>query len=170
MYIVLSVSAVAVCCCDQGRALRHWCHLRPGLRKFLEEANQLCVLTIYTHGRRDYAQQVGLEYLLSTCKHLVPIGVHTGAIQPPSERASRPFWVQQVAQVLDPDRSLFNDRIVSRDDCPDLQGHKSLERLFPGGIEMALIMDDLPGVWQVSHAPFYRRVCRGYGKAHCSLA
>lgn len=68
--------------------------------------------------------------------------------------------MQQVAQVLDPDRSLFNDRIVSRDDCPDLQGHKSLERLFPGGIEMALIMDDLPGVWQVSHAPCYRRVCR----------
>jgi FCP1-like phosphatase family protein len=94
-----------------GRPLRHWCCLRPGLRRFLDEAKALYVLTIYTHGRRDYAHQV--------------------------------------AKVLDPDKALFGDRIVSRDDCPDLHGQKSLQRLFPGGIEMALIMDDSPQVWQV---------------------
>lgn len=94
-----------------GRPLRHWCALRPGLRGFLEQARQLYVLTIYTHGRRDYAHQV--------------------------------------ARVLDPDKALFGDRIVSRDDCPDLHGQKSLQRLFPGGIEMALILDDSPQVWQV---------------------
>ena len=55
----------------------------------------------------------------------------------------------QVARLLDPDRAFFGDRVVSRDDCPDLQGRKSLERLFPGGIEMALILDDSPHVWQV---------------------
>jgi len=95
---------------NQGRLLRHWCCLRPSLRSFLLQAHSLYVLTIYTHGRRDYAHQV--------------------------------------ARLLDPDRSLFKDRIVSRDDCPDLHGQKSLQRLFPGGIEMALILDDSPQVWQ----------------------
>eukprot|EP00624_Nannochloropsis_granulata_P000903 evm.model.NODE_13969_length_38266_cov_26.164612.3 len=95
---------------NQGRLLRHWCCLRPSLRPFLLQAHSLYVLTIYTHGRRDYAHQV--------------------------------------ARLLDPDRSLFKDRIVSRDDCPDLHGQKSLQRLFPGGIEMALILDDSPQVWQ----------------------
>ncbi|TFJ88657.1 hypothetical protein NSK_000226 [Nannochloropsis salina CCMP1776] len=95
---------------NQGRILRHWCCLRPHLRTFLSQAHALYVLTIYTHGRRDYAHQV--------------------------------------ARLLDPDRTLFEDRIVSRDDCPDLHGQKSLQRLFPGGIEMALILDDSPQVWQ----------------------
>lgn len=95
---------------NQDRLLRHWCCLRPSLRSFLLQAHSLYVLTIYTHGRRDYAHQV--------------------------------------ARLLDPDRSLFKDRIVSRDDCPDLHGQKSLQRLFPGGIEMALILDDSPQVWQ----------------------
>jgi len=55
-----------------------------------------------------------------------------------------------VAQLLDPSKALFGTRIVSRDDCPDLQARsKSLQRLFPGGIETALIVDDTPGVWQV---------------------
>lgn len=43
---------------NQGRLLRHWCCLRPGLREFLQMAHELYVLTIYTHGRRDYAQKV----------------------------------------------------------------------------------------------------------------
>ena len=42
-----------------GRPLRHWCCLRPGLREFLQRAHGLYVLTIYTHGRRDYAHEVG---------------------------------------------------------------------------------------------------------------
>ena len=96
---------------NQGRLLRHWCKLRPGLKDFLNKAHELYVLSIYTHGRRDYAHQV--------------------------------------AKLLDPDRAFFGDRVVSRDDCPDLQGQKSLQRLFPGGIEMALILDDSPHVWQV---------------------
>jgi TFIIF-interacting CTD phosphatase-like protein len=61
-----------------------------------------------------------------------------------------PVTYRQVAKVIDPDQSLFQSRIVSRDDCPDLAGQKSLQRLFPGGIEMALILDDTPKVWQVS--------------------
>lgn len=40
----------------------------------------------------------------------------------PTLTISRPLLPPlQVAKLLDPDRSLFNDRIVSRDDCPDLQ-------------------------------------------------
>ena len=41
----------------------------------------------------------------------------------------------------------FGGRVVSRDDCPDLRGEKSLARLFPGGAARALILDDRLDVW-----------------------
>jgi FCP1-like phosphatase family protein len=57
---------------------------------------------------------------------------------------------QCVARILDPTREYFGDRIISTpDDVPDLYDHqqKSLDRLFPGGIEMAVILDDREDVW-----------------------
>ena len=52
---------------NQGRLLRHWCRLRPGLKDFLQKAHQLYVLTIYTHGRRDYAHHVCMYLSCHLC-------------------------------------------------------------------------------------------------------
>jgi RNA polymerase II subunit A C-terminal domain phosphatase len=42
---------------NQGRSLHH-IKLRPGLEAFLEKANSLFEMTLYTHGKREYANQV----------------------------------------------------------------------------------------------------------------
>ena len=42
----------------------------------------------------------------------------------------------------------FGERLVARDDYPQDENSKSLYRLFPDGISMALILDDNPNVWQ----------------------
>jgi len=51
-------------------------------------------------------------------------------------------YANAVARILDPDRCYFQNRIVSRTDTPDLRTSKSLERLFPEGLDMALVVDD----------------------------
>jgi len=56
-----------------------------------------------------------------------------------------------VARALDPTKQLFADRLISTpDDVPDLNDcqAKSLERLFPGGIERCLVMDDRDDIWE----------------------
>lgn len=99
-----------------------WIKLRPGLPEFLERASQRFEITLYTNGSRTYGQRV--------------------------------------AQLLDPGHCLFSksNRIISTpDDVPDLHKvdgegkivdqQKSLDRLFPGGIGMAVILDDRADVW-----------------------
>lgn len=41
-----------------GHVSHHWLRLRPNLLTFLEEANKKCLLYIYTHGTRSYAEGV----------------------------------------------------------------------------------------------------------------
>ena len=54
----------------------------------------------------------------------------------------------KVVDVIDPQGTYFGERLVARDDYPEDENNKSLYRLFPGGISMALILDDNPTVWQ----------------------
>ena len=41
-----------------GRISHHWLRLRPNLLEFIEEANKTCLLYVYTHGTRSYAEGV----------------------------------------------------------------------------------------------------------------
>ena len=41
-----------------GQISHHWLRLRPNLSNFLEQANKKCLLYVYTHGTRGYAEGV----------------------------------------------------------------------------------------------------------------
>eukprot|EP00975_Prorocentrum_lima_P037309 7851748-Prorocentrum_lima.AAC.1 len=62
-------------------------------------------------------------------------------------------YANAVARILDPDRCYFQNRIVSRTDTPDLRTSKSLERLFPEGLDMALVVDDNEKVRSAAQRP-----------------
>ncbi|KAJ3378797.1 Carboxy-terminal domain (CTD) phosphatase [Entophlyctis sp. JEL0112] len=52
-----------------------------------------------------------------------------------------------VAKIIDPDGSLFNDRILSRDESGSFE-QKRVSRIFPGeGEKMAVVVDDRADVW-----------------------
>ncbi|KAJ3290071.1 Carboxy-terminal domain (CTD) phosphatase [Rhizoclosmatium sp. JEL0117] len=56
-------------------------------------------------------------------------------------------YAEAVARIIDPQRRLFNDRILSRDESGSFQ-EKKISRLFPGeGERMAVIVDDRGDVW-----------------------
>lgn len=52
----------------------------------------------------------------------------------------------QITKIIDPDGSLFGDRILSRDENGSLT-QKSLERLFPTDQSMVIVIDDRGDVW-----------------------
>ncbi|KAL8780248.1 MAG: hypothetical protein Q9194_001011 [Teloschistes cf. exilis] len=56
-------------------------------------------------------------------------------------------YAQKIAQIIDPDRRFFGDRILSRDESGSLVA-KSLQRLFPVDTKMVLIIDDRGDVWK----------------------
>ncbi|KAL6942619.1 hypothetical protein ACO0QE_003803 [Hanseniaspora vineae] len=56
-------------------------------------------------------------------------------------------YALEIAKIIDPDGSLFGDRILSRDENGSLT-HKSLERLFPTDQNMVLVIDDRGDVWK----------------------
>ncbi|KAI8800956.1 hypothetical protein BJ742DRAFT_779771 [Cladochytrium replicatum] len=58
-------------------------------------------------------------------------------------------YARQVAQEIDPDSRLFNERILSRDDSGSF-AKKSLKRLFPCDHSMVVVVDDRADVWQYS--------------------
>ncbi|KAL9091292.1 MAG: hypothetical protein Q9165_004926 [Trypethelium subeluteriae] len=58
-------------------------------------------------------------------------------------------YAQHIAQIVDPDRKIFGDRILSRDESGSLQA-KKLKRLFPSDTKMVVIMDDRADVWEWS--------------------
>lgn len=60
---------------------------------------------------------------------------------------SRPY-ADQVARLIDPDKSLFSGRITSREDFAEgYCNQKSIARLFPCDDSMVLIVDDREDVW-----------------------
>ncbi|KAJ9458805.1 RNA polymerase II subunit A C-terminal domain phosphatase [Diplonema papillatum] len=55
-------------------------------------------------------------------------------------------YAAAVLEIIDPTRSLFADRVVSR--CDIEPGHrKSLARIFPHTSDHVVIVDDIPGMW-----------------------
>ncbi|AET39639.1 protein serine/threonine phosphatase Ecym_4610 [Eremothecium cymbalariae DBVPG len=55
-------------------------------------------------------------------------------------------YALEIAKIIDPDGTLFGDRILSRDENGSLT-QKSLERLFPMDQSMVVIIDDRGDVW-----------------------
>lgn len=56
-------------------------------------------------------------------------------------------YAQKIAQIIDPERKFFGNRILSRDESGSLVA-KSLQRLFPVDTKMVLIIDDRGDVWK----------------------
>lgn len=55
-------------------------------------------------------------------------------------------YAQNIAAIIDPDRKIFGDRILSRDESGSLVS-KNLQRLFPVDTKMVVIIDDRGDVW-----------------------
>lgn len=55
-------------------------------------------------------------------------------------------YALEIAKIIDPDKSLFGDRILSRDENGSLT-QKSLTRLFPTDQSMVVVIDDRGDVW-----------------------
>ena len=82
----------------------------------------------------------GLEQFLNQAKELFELHVYT--------MGSRQY-ARQVCQLIDPDKKLFYDRILSRDDTGFVDNtRKSLKRIFPHSDRMVLVLDDRGDVWQ----------------------
>lgn len=58
-------------------------------------------------------------------------------------------YAQAVAQIIDPERRYFGDRILSRDENYT-DKLKSLKRLFPNNTDMVVIIDDRADIWSYS--------------------
>jgi RNA polymerase II subunit A-like phosphatase len=56
-------------------------------------------------------------------------------------------YAQQIANIVDPERKYFGDRILSRDESGSMVA-KNLERLFPVDTKMVVIIDDRGDVWK----------------------
>ncbi|KAF9874325.1 FCP1-like phosphatase [Colletotrichum karsti] len=55
-------------------------------------------------------------------------------------------YAMNIAQIVDPDRKLFGNRVISRDENGSMIS-KSLQRLFPVNTNMVVIIDDRADVW-----------------------
>lgn len=58
-------------------------------------------------------------------------------------------YAAHIATIVDPDRKIFGDRILSRDESGSLTA-KNLQRLFPVDTKMVVIIDDRGDVWKWS--------------------
>jgi len=56
-------------------------------------------------------------------------------------------YAQNITNLIDPDRRIFGDRILSRDESGSLTA-KNLQRLFPVDTKMVVIIDDRGDVWK----------------------
>ncbi|KAF2147221.1 uncharacterized protein K452DRAFT_3678 [Aplosporella prunicola CBS 121167] len=59
-------------------------------------------------------------------------------------------YAQNIAKIVDPQRKIFGDRILSRDESGSLTV-KTLHRIFPVDTKMVVIIDDRGDVWSWSH-------------------
>ncbi|POR31698.1 RNA polymerase II subunit A C-terminal domain phosphatase [Tolypocladium paradoxum] len=55
-------------------------------------------------------------------------------------------YALNIARIVDPDRKLFGNRVISRDENGSITS-KSLQRLFPVSTNMVVIIDDRSDVW-----------------------
>ena len=58
-------------------------------------------------------------------------------------------YAENIAKIIDPERKIFGDRILSRDESGSMTA-KNLKRLFPVDTKMVVIIDDRGDVWQWS--------------------
>jgi len=82
----------------------------------------------------------GLESFLQNISELFELHIYTMGTR---------AYAQHIASIIDPDRKLFGDRILSRDESGSLTA-KNLHRLFPVDTKMVVIIDDRGDVWRWS--------------------
>ncbi|RHZ63109.1 hypothetical protein CDV55_104940 [Aspergillus turcosus] len=82
----------------------------------------------------------GLESFLQNVSELFELHIYTMGTR---------AYAQHIAGIIDPDRKLFGDRILSRDESGSLTA-KNLQRLFPVDTKMVVIIDDRGDVWRWS--------------------
>ncbi|KAL1962079.1 hypothetical protein VTN77DRAFT_607 [Rasamsonia byssochlamydoides] len=80
----------------------------------------------------------GLEEFLQNISKLYELHIYTMGTR---------AYAQNIANIIDPDRKLFGDRILSRDESGSLTA-KNLQRLFPVDTKMVVIIDDRGDVWK----------------------
>lgn len=79
-------------------------------------------------GLKDFLEQISKLYEL----HIYTMGTRA--------------YAQNISAIIDPDRKIFGDRILSRDESGSLVA-KNLQRLFPVDTKMVVIIDDRGDVW-----------------------
>ncbi|KAJ5094065.1 hypothetical protein N7456_009926 [Penicillium angulare] len=79
----------------------------------------------------------GLEDFLQNIAELYELHIYTMGTR---------AYAQNIADIIDPTRKLFGDRILSRDESGSLTA-KNLHRLFPTDTKMVVIIDDRGDVW-----------------------
>ncbi|KAK2773487.1 Carboxy-terminal domain (CTD) phosphatase [Emmonsiellopsis sp. PD_33] len=80
----------------------------------------------------------GLEEFLKEISTLYELHIYTMGTR---------AYAQNIANIVDPDRKIFGDRILSRDESGSLTA-KNLQRLFPVDTKMVVIIDDRGDVWK----------------------
>lgn len=60
-------------------------------------------------------------------------------------------YAQNIAKIVDPERKLFGNRVISRDENGSITA-KSLQRLFPVSTNMVVIIDDRADVWPLNRS------------------
>lgn len=80
----------------------------------------------------------GLEEFLQNIAELYELHIYTMGTR---------AYAQNIANIIDPDRRIFGDRILSRDESGSLTA-KNLQRLFPVDTKMVVIIDDRGDVWK----------------------
>ncbi|KAK3290176.1 uncharacterized protein B0H64DRAFT_64444 [Chaetomium fimeti] len=79
----------------------------------------------------------GLESFLRSIAEMYELHVYTMGTR---------AYAQNVARVVDPDKKLFGNRVLSRDENGSILA-KDLQRLFPVSTHMVAIIDDRSDVW-----------------------
>lgn len=80
----------------------------------------------------------GLESFLQNIAEIYELHIYTMGTR---------AYAQNIANIIDPQRKLFGDRILSRDESGSLTA-KNLQRLFPVDTKMVVIIDDRGDVWK----------------------
>ncbi|KAL4882830.1 hypothetical protein BJY04DRAFT_35756 [Aspergillus karnatakaensis] len=80
----------------------------------------------------------GLESFLQNVSEMYELHIYTMGTR---------SYAQAIANIIDPDRKLFGDRILSRDESGSLSV-KNLHRIFPVDTRMVVIIDDRGDVWR----------------------
>lgn len=82
----------------------------------------------------------GLKEFLENVSKLYELHIYTMGTR---------LYAQNIANIVDPERKIFGDRILSRDESGSLTA-KNLQRLFPVDTKMVVIIDDRGDVWKWS--------------------